>query len=289
VRESEGCGVADEGKGGTARLTPYELAFLEGDFESRVFPAIVDEAGGRGEDPGRRDRFQFIASVGDAMRAIVPPDVPPETLDEYRALFYHAFNFWRAGRRTFVLDAPVARYLVEAAPRLEGWELAAPADAFYLQLPPNLFWASINPDQQPEPVDGFFVTLSTETDARGAPFQDLQALMILGIHRNRPGFSVIPFDCEIGPGIPTVWAEPGRESGKDFENVLPGGEMAGLYSILTVTEALKLIGRVLWYVDRHPEDIVPEMAPERRLEDRPGSPPLSRMDFLRVRFGGAGA
>lgn len=281
--------MAEESRGGTARLTPYELAFLDGDFESRVFPNIQDEARGRGEDPARRERFLFLGMVGDAVREIIPPEAPPEMLDEYRALFYHAFNFWREGRKTLVLDAAVARYLVEAAPRLDGWEFAAPAEALYLQLPPNLFWASIHPDLPPEPVDGFFVTLSREVDARGVPFQDLQALMTLGIHRNRPGFSVIPFDSEVGPGIAPVWAEPGRESGSDFENVLPGGEMAGLYSILTVAEALKLIARALWYVDQHPEDVVPETAPERRSEDRPGSVPLSRMDFHRVRFGGAGA
>jgi hypothetical protein len=78
-------------------------------------------------------------------------------------------------------------------------------------------------------------------------------LMVLGLRRARAGFSVIPFATEAGPGIPATWAEaPGREGAKDFANILPGGEMAGLYSILTTTEALKLLARALWYVEAHP-------------------------------------
>ena len=269
-----------------ARLTPYELAFMEGDFESRVFPMIQDEAEGRREDPARRERFVFLGTGGDAIRDIVPPDAPPEMLEEYRALFYHAFNFWRFGRRLYVLEAAVARYLVEGAPQLDAWEFAAPYDSLYIQLPPNLFWASIGMDVPPEPVDGFFVTLSTDRDPLGIPFTDAQVLMVLGIHRLRAGFSVVPFDTEVGQGIPPVWAEPGRDQGRDFENVLPGGEMAGLYSILTTAEALKLVARAMWYIEHHAEDVTAAPAPERRAWDRPGSPPFSRLDFHRVRLGG---
>lgn len=270
---------------GAARLTPYELAFMDGDFESRVFPMIHAEAEGRREDPARRERFVFLGTGGDAIRDIIPPDAPPEMLEEYRALFYHAFNFWRFGRRLYVLDAAVARYLVEGSPALDDWSFSAPYDSLYLQLPPNLFWASIGTDVPPEPVDGFFVTLSEDRDPLDLPFIDVQVLMVLGIHRLRAGFSVVPFDTEVGAGIPPVWAEPGREQGKDFENVLPGGDMAGLYSILTTAEALKLVARALWYVENHAEDVTGAPAPERRSTDRPGSVPYSRLDFHRVRLG----
>lgn len=288
-----GNGAAEDGarpaeRAGAARLTPYELAFMEGDFENRVFAMIQDEADARREDPARRERFAFLAASGEAVRDIIPPDAPPEMLDEYRALFYHAFNFWRFGRRLYVLEPPVARYLVEAAPTLAEWELAAPYDSLYIQLPPNLFWASIGTDVPPEPVDGFFVTVARDEDPLGIPFVDLQVLMVLGIHRLRDGFSVIAFDTEAGKGIPPVWAEPGREEGQDFENVLPGGDIAGLYSILTTSEALKLVARVLWYVEAHAQDVTPAPAAERRGEDRPGMVPLSRLAFHRVILGSAG-
>jgi hypothetical protein len=281
-------GRVEAADGVAARLTPYELAFLEGDFESRVFPLIQDEAEARREDPARLDRFVYLAAGGEAIRDIIPPEAPPEMLEEYRALFYHAFNFWRFGRRLYVLEPPVARYLVEAAPRLEEWEFSAPYDSLYIQLPPNLFWASINTGVPPEPVDGFFVTVARDTDPLGVPFMDVQVVMVLGIHRLRAGFSVIAFDTEAGQGIPPVWTEAGRETGTDFENVLPGGDIAGLYSILTTSEALKLVARVLWYVENHAEDVTGAPAAERRGWDRPGSVPLSRLEFHRVRLGASG-
>lgn len=289
----EPAAAAERGDGtqpaaGTARLTPYELAFLEGDFETRVFPLIQEEAEARREDPARRERFAFLAAGGEAIRDIIPPDAPPDMLEEYRALFHHAFNFWRFGRRLYVVDAAVARYLVEGAPTLAEWEFTAPYDGLYIQLPPNLFWASIGTDVPPEPVDGFFVTVSHEKDSLDVPFMDVQVLMVLGIHRLRAGFSVVAFDTEAGQGIPPVWAEPGRDRGADFENVLPGGDIAGLYSILTTSEAIKLVARVMWYVENHAEDVTGAPAAERRASERPGSVPLSRLEYHRVRLGAAG-
>ena len=271
-------------------LTPYEMAFGEAGFENRVFPRIQAEADEHGDDPTLRERFGFLTLAGDATREMVPPEASIDAMEEYRALLYHAFNFWRFGRRMYVLDAAVARYLVEAAPALAGWELSLPAPSVYLRLPPNLFWASIATDVPPEPVDGFFATVADGTDPLGAPFQELQVLMVLGLRRARAGFSVIPFATEAGPGIPATWAEaPGREGAKDFANILPGGEMAGLYSILTTTEALKLLARALWYVETHPSDVEPFAAPERRGEDRPGQVPLSRLPFHRVCLAGGDA
>ena len=270
-------------------MTPYELAFGEEGLEERIFPAIQAEADAHGEDPARLDRFIFLTRASDAVREIVPLEAPPEALEEYRILFYHAFNFWRFGRRTYVLDPPVARYLVEAAPALAGWELVLPHPSVYVQLPPKLFWASIATDVPPEPVDGFFATVCDGADPLGPRYQELHVLMVLGVRRGRAGFSVIPFDTEVGPGIPATWAEtPGREGARDFENILPGGEMAGLYSILTNTEALKLLARALWYVDSHAGDVAPTIAAERRSEDRPGSIPFSRLPYHRVTLGGEG-
>ena len=274
------------GEAGHARLTPYELAFMEGDLESRVFPTLREEARMQGVDAAQRERFVFLSSGAEAVHQLVPPGAPPEMLEEYRALFYHAYNFWSFGRRLYVVEPAVARYLVEASPRMEDWSFAAPHPSLYLQLPPNLFWASIGTDVPPEPVDGFFVTVSSDRDVLDVPFADVQVLMVLGIHRLRAGFSVVPFETEVGPGIPPPWAESGRDEGCDFENVLPGGEMAGLYSILTTAEALKLVALLLWYVEAHAEEVTEAPAAERRGSERPGSVPFSRLTFDRVRLGG---
>jgi hypothetical protein len=264
-------------------LTPYELAFGDPGFETRIFPGILREAEAMHEDPARRDRFGFLGRVSEALRDLVPPDAPLEMLEEYRGLFFQAFNFWRFGRRLFSLEQSVARYLVEAPPQLDGWDFVLPHPSLYVQLPPRLFWASIATDAAPEPVDGFFVTMARGHDPLGPAYGDLNVLMVLGVRRDRAGFSVIPFDTEVGPGISDTWMEaPGREGAADFANILPGGEMAGLYSILTNTEALKLLARTLWYIQSHPGLITPEMAAERRHEDRGGSVPLSRLPYQRV-------
>jgi hypothetical protein len=281
-------GVDPGGEGrpvAAARLTPYELAFMEGDLETRVFPEIREEAASRGVDTRRRERFGFLASGAGAIREVVPDDAGPEMLEEYRTLFYQAYNFWSYGRRLYSIDPTVARYLVEAAPRLDDWAFDAAHPSIYLQLPPNLFWASIDPEAAPEPVDGFFVTVCPERDPLGTPFDDVQVMMVLGIHRHRAGFSVVPFETQTGPGIPPTWTEPGRSGGADFENVLPGGEIAGLYSILTTAEALKLVVRLLWFVRDSSDEIVEAPPAERRAADRPGTAPLSRLPYHRVTLG----
>ncbi|HEX7239647.1 MAG TPA: hypothetical protein VF263_05250 [Longimicrobiaceae bacterium] len=279
---------------GKARLTPYEIAFGEMGFENRVFPRIQAEAEQQGIDPAHPDRFAFLTVAAEAIREVVPTEAPPDSLDEYRLFLYHAFNFWRFGKRLYVLDPAVARFLVEASPDLRGWELSLPQTSVYVQLPANLFWASVSPEMPPEPVDGFFVCCVDARDARGDEFQTLEVLMVMGVRRDRAGFSLIHFDTEIGPGIAASWTEgPARDEGRDFESVLPGGEMAGLYSILTVPEALKLIARSLWYVDQHPVHVSAHGAAERRSGDRAGSVPFSHLPFHRVSLhagdGGAAA
>lgn len=269
-----------------ARLTPYELVFrATPDFEERIFPEILEEAGKHGVDPLRRDRFSFLSRAGDAIRDVIPEDAPPEAFEQYRALLFHAFNFWAFGRRLYALEPAVARYLVEGAPSLEGWELTSPYPSVYVQLPPQLFWGSISPDSTPEPVDGFFATIAEADDPLGPPFQSWEVLVVLGIRRERAGFSIMPFDTEVGPGIAATWAEaPGRESAADFANVLPGGEISGLYSILTTAEVLKLLARALWFVDSNPEGVTLETAPDRAAMAGEDAPPLPRIPYFRVAF-----
>jgi hypothetical protein len=268
------------------RITPYELAFGEAGFEERLFPAIEEEAERLGIDPSRLDLFTLLAAASDAVRDIVPPEAPADALEQHRVILFHVFNFWRFGRRLYLLETPVARYLVEAAPRVLDGKLPVPRPSCYLQLPANLFWASIGPDTPPEPVDGFFMTAFDGTDSLGDPYRHVHGLMVLGIRRNRAGFSVIPFETESGPGITSEWAAaPGRDAGSDFENVLPGGEMAGMYSILTTAEALKLLTRALDYIDAAPDLVTWEDAMERREAGRPDSVRYSRLPFHRVTLG----
>jgi hypothetical protein len=265
------------------RRTPYELVFGEGDFESVRFPAVLREARDVGVDSTRRERFGFLSSAAELVRALSAEDAPAEAIDQYRAILFHAFNFWRFERSTYLLEPAVARFLAESAPSLRGWELRLPAPSLYLQLPANLFWASVAPEAVPEPVDGFFVTAGRAPDPLGPDYTHLDVLMVLGVRRDRDGFSVVAFDTPVGSGIAQVWSgAAARERGRDFTSVLPGGEEAALYSITTSAEALKLVARALWYVDAHPGAIEVETQVERRAEDRPGTPPRSRLEVRRV-------
>lgn len=282
MTEKETAGEARH-SGGVARMTPYELVFGEAHFEMRTFPAIQAEAEQRLVDPSDPTRFGFLTVGAETVREVIPTDASPEALEQYRLFLYHAFNFWRFGKRLYVLEAPVARYLVEASPDLEGWELRLPQPSVYVQLPANLFWATVAPDVPPEPVDGFFASCMDGRDPLGVDYQRLECLLVLGIRKRRAGFSLISFDAELVPGVASAWSEArGRDGARDFESDLPGGEMAGLYSILTLHEALKLVSRALWYVDRHPGAVTAHVAPERRAEERPGSAPLSHLPYHRV-------
>lgn len=267
------------------RPTPYELVFDAARYEARVFPGILADAERVGVEPLLRDRFSLLASAGEAVREVIPGEAPAEAFEQYRSLLFHAFNFWRYGRRVYLLDPAVARYLVETKPQTRGWELALPHPSVYVQLPPNLFWGSVSPDSIPEPVDGFFVTAAEIRDAFDDPCQRVEILLVLGLRRDRAGFSVIPFDTETGPGIAAGWADStGREEGEgeDFGSVLPGGEMAGLYSILTVGEVLKLLGRIFWYIDAFPEGLHTEVAAEALPE---GEEPVTRLSYHRITIG----
>lgn len=267
------------------RLTPYELVFGEAAFEERLFPAIEQEAREHDVDPALREQFGFLPAAMDLVRRMVPEEATPEVITQSRDLLYQAYNFRRAGRVVLACDTPVVRYLVEAGPSLRDWEFSLPAPSVYLQLPAHLFWASVSVEEPPEPVDGIFLTAVSADDPLGPPYRRVNALMVLGMRPDRAGFSVASFDTEVGPGIPADWmAAEGREGGADFENVLPGGEISGLYSISTAAEAFKLIGSLAWYVDRHP-GAVDVAAPVVWKTD---NPPLrrSRLDVSMVRLEG---
>lgn len=268
----------------TARLTPYELAFSDAAFEERIFPDLDEEAHARGVDPAHREGFVLLEAAGRAVRGVVPDEAPAEAMDQYRALLFQAYNFRRAGKKLYSLAPSFARYLVEAAPSLTGWEFRTPHPSVYLQLPRHLFWSRVTPGATPEPVDGLFASAVTAEDPLGPAYRRLEVLMVLGMRPDRAGFSVVPFDTEIGTGIPAVWAEAkGRTEGREFENVLPGGEMSNLYSISTTTEATKLLARALWYVDTHPDDVTAERpSPATGPGASPARLPPTRLPYHRI-------
>lgn len=259
------------------RPTPYELVFRatsdddvaddapeRPDFEGDRFPRILAEADSIGGEPDDPTGFVMLSSVGSLIQELMldeaAPDaagveweaLPPEAVAEVGALLFHAFRFWRGGRRVLELDRALARHLVEAPAPEAGWRMAAPESAGYVQLPRNLFWSRSSEGARPEPVDGFFWSVG----------ESVQLLIAAGVREGRPGFTAIPVGAELDPDGDAPWlAADGRPGGTDFENVLPGGEMDGLYALTTPAEALKLACLCFHWVDRWPESMTPERGP----------------------------
>jgi hypothetical protein len=236
------------GVGGVARYTPYELVFAGSRFETEAFPAIEAEAKARGLDPLRYQEFTWIASVGAALQDLVPEDAPREGIERYGEILYHGFHFWRCGRVLYAFDDKVVRFWIETRPEVAGRSARPPGDALYLQWPRNLFWATVSEGTPPEPVDGFFL-VAHEAAIDGRAIVQIEALMALGLRPGRAGFAAIPFRCGLdAAGVP---ADPEWM----FRSELPGSELAGIYALERLPEAVRLVEAALAHLERHPASV----------------------------------
>ncbi|HEX6940932.1 MAG TPA: hypothetical protein VF158_16055 [Longimicrobiales bacterium] len=266
-----------------ARLTPYELVFGDAAFERERFPAIRAAVEALGVDTGSPERFLVLDRVRSLLRELAPDEPGADVYGRYGALVYQAWHFWRYGRRVLVLDATAARRLVEGYPDVGVWELTPPYPAGYVQLPLNLFWARVEESAPAEPVDGWFWTMLGREDPESPPYERLDVLLVLGMRPGRPGFGTVPVAAELGGAPVGHWADAAaRPGGGDFSNVLPGGELRGLYALVTELEVLKLVSRVFRHLAVHPEALGaatragPSPAPgPRRL-------PPSALPYLRI-------
>lgn len=229
-----------------ARVTPFELGLPDSDFARARFDAFAQEAGRRGMDPADPGAFLLLAQVGRTVHDLQEGEGGGALLHSFGAFLYHAFHFERAGRPLFLVEAPLARFLVEGDPAFAGYEGALPAAAGYIQLPRHLFWARPDGDEGPaEPLDGIFWTRAVG--------EALCLLAVTGIRPGRAGFSVLPVPA-VPLGEAVAWmGRSVRETGRDFETVLPGGELERLYSIEAIGELLKLAARVCAHAVTVPE------------------------------------
>lgn len=259
------------------RVTPYELAIPGRAFVEENFPAIAREAESRGVDPADPGRFILLASAGAALQEIKGESDDPELIRQHGALLFHAWHLWRHGERIVLAPVERVRALVEGKVGSEGWEPRLPVPAGYLQLPQHMVWVRAGEGDSPESLDGFFWTRSAG--------DTLSLLLVAGIQRDRAGFSVVEI-----PPLPLAEAGEwlrirGREGGKDFAPTLPGGELAGLYSVETGGEALKLAARVLRHLEAA-EGWGTDLAGQERSpgddDAGPGAPIPSRLHWGRV-------
>lgn len=273
-----------------ARLTPFELVFGAELFEASVFPDIRQELEARGLETPPPERFLFLTTVGKLLRMIAGSEPPagepdgddaadgasPEAVDEYGALLYQAFRFWRDGRQLFVLEEGALRQMLDDAGALTE-PVRPPHPSGYVQLPRHLVWARAG-EERPEPVDGLFWAWRDDDDGP----QRLDVLLVLGMRPDRPGFSVVPVAAELEDGRPGDWGARARPEGEDFANVLPGGELDALYAVATPAEALKLAATWFRWLEQRPETLG---GVERNADVEPASShdlPPSELVFRRV-------
>lgn len=273
--------------GGAARLTPYEWVFGAAGFETEAFPAIQEEAEARGADPSTPERFMMLGTVGDLLRELMPEPESggeaAEQLQRYGLLLYHGYHFWRFGRRLLTVETPLLRRLLDSGERVGAWELIPPHPAGYLQLPRHLVWSRVTESATPEPVDGLFWTMIGADDPELPPYPRLDLLLVLGLRPDRPGFSVVDVGVELTGEPSGHWADAdARPGGRDFENVLPGGELRELYAIITPTEALKAFSRIAWYAARHPGAAREAVAGEAAGATSPHEFPASALPYVRL-------
>ena len=255
------------------------MVLPEGFAEER-FPGIgeaarADEWAGADLDP---DGFLMLEAVEAALAKLRGPDDPSELHRSHGLLLYHAYHHWRCGKPLYLVTTETARKLVspgEDAGVAEGagWTPSLPAPSIYAQLPRYLFWAPRRGEEAPEAVDGLFVT---SPEGGG-----LSVLLPAGIRDARPGLTVVALP-PVDPREARLWVNlEARGSGEDFRSTLPGGELDELHSFENAGEVLKLVARLLRYMELHPGRVGDrEEAAER---SAPGEGPApSRLPYRRI-------
>lgn len=266
-----------------ARLTPFEIAFPDRTVLAALSDRVAHETGERGADDTLLEAFITTAAVGELVRQLQGPDVPPEAGYPFAVLVYQCVHFLRAGSPLYLASTGLVRRLAQpdatgewtgAAARQPSATVQPPAPAGYLQLPQHLVWTEAGSSGRgtPESVDGIFWTVSRSGT--------LNALSVTGLLPDRPGFGALPL-----PSAPLAdagaWLEARvRGSGDDFASRLPGGELDELYSVEAAGEVLKLLARFFAFVQAEPG----------RLEERDpvpaGAPRPSDLRYTRVSLDG---
>jgi hypothetical protein len=262
-----------------ARLTPFEIAFPDRTVLAALSDRVAHETGDRADDT-LLEAFITTAAVGELVRRLQGPEVPPEASYPFAALLYQCVHFLRAGSPLYLVSTGAVRRLIrpdaagELAPGQPSAVVQPPAPAGYVQLPQHLVWtvAGSSGRGTPESLDGIFWTVS----GSGA----LNALSVTGLLPDRPGFGALPL-----PAAPLAdagaWLEARiRGSGDDFASRLPGGELDDLYSVEAAGEVLKLLARLFVFVQAEPGRL------EEREPDPAGAPHPSALRYTRVSLDG---
>ncbi|GIW51951.1 MAG: hypothetical protein KatS3mg081_1306 [Gemmatimonadales bacterium] len=211
-----------------SRLHPFQYVF--GELAPQRFEDLREAAKRANYDLDSRVKFQRFQPVLDLLSELVPSEALELTgavMEQYATLLYVAYRYWSAGLHTFQLSRDQVRDLleIEAADRPP----VVPHGACYLQLPERLFWARIDAESPYEPMDGVFAATGQESG-------EVTVLAVLGLRPDRGGFSQLALSVALAD-----WERAGETVRRPlFAPVMEGGELAGVYSVVSEGELLYL-------------------------------------------------
>jgi hypothetical protein len=211
------------------RPTPYEIAF--GPQAEERFARMRQSLAQSGRDPHDLDAFVLDREVVGYLRELVPEEGVGEAVSQHLALLHHAYLYWAEGGWLLRLGRARTETLLRA-PSVENAVLPDGAPrAYYVQFPERMVWASLDPDEPHQALDGIFV--------RPWPALGFFLLAIFGLHPGQDAFVVVDVDGYREGELMRTDGSP------LFAPVLPGGEAAGLHSVVGGEELLELAARTV--------------------------------------------
>jgi len=252
-----------------ARTTPWELVFESADAARSFSAAVAEESEGRGADPEVLEAFLTMGAVDHFIRGLEGATDAEGALARFGGLAYQAHHFTHAGCPLYLLSVHATRYVVEGLP---PGRPEPPTPSGYLQFPQHLFWSSgAHGEEAPESIDGLFWT-ATSTGV-------LHVMVVTGLRPDRPGIGVMPLPPAPLQDAP-IWMEiDARGDDVDFSASLPGGELDGLYGVVSAGEVFKLLARFFAYATG-----VPDALDAREPHTGQETPEASSLPFTRVRL-----
>jgi hypothetical protein len=209
-----------------ARPNPFSLVF--GALAAERFPGLQSGIAAAGYDPRNRDAFLMVREVVELLHELRPEESFGDLTGTMAAFLHQAYLFWMAREPVRAVSEEM---LVRALSREPGPPPVAPAapTTRYVQLPPLRVWGAAVDDASAEPLDGWFESPDGPRKA---------VLAIFGLHPGRPGFTAV----EVAGQRPENLQRP--DGSPLFQAALPGGEAAGLASLVGAEELLELAWRI---------------------------------------------
>ncbi len=202
-----------------SRLHPFGYAFSQ--LAETQFAAIRAQVPDETMDLATMAGLPSVHDlVRDVSKDLVEPN--PRAADEYLAILFAAYRFWRAGEHTFSVARKGLANAIATPPA------AAPNvlhHACSLQLPERWFWGTIGEDHPHEPLDGMFVVSATTQP-------QFTVVAVLGLRPGRDGFSQVM----VSSSLADVLAAGSTMRAPPFAAVMDGGIEAGFQSVTSEGE-----------------------------------------------------